>query len=135
MRFATPASPSTPRSSVPAGAPALRTRPAPVQLDLVEHPDRYEIVADLPGVPAEGAEVEFCDGALRIAATRGLEPAPEDGRVLRRERGAQRYERTIAFRDDVEVDAVEASLREGVLRVRIPKAAQARPRQIPIAVH
>ncbi|MDX1650637.1 MAG: Hsp20/alpha crystallin family protein [Myxococcota bacterium] len=118
----------TPPQAAPA-APAAH-RPA---LDVSEHPDRYEIVADLPGVAPGSVEVELRDGWLRIRAERAREATPEDGTPLLRERGEGRFARDVAFRGPIDVDAVEASLRDGVLRVRVPKPASARPRRIPIA--
>ncbi len=114
-------------------APVARTfRPA---LDLIEYPDRYEVVADMPGVVQENVEVEFTDGALQIRGERPSEAAPEEGRVFRQERASGKFGRSVVFRDDVDVEKIEASFSDGVLRVRIPKSEKSKPRQIPVAVH
>jgi HSP20 family protein len=107
---------------------------APV-LDLAEHAEHYEIVVDLPGVAQDDVEVEFKDGALRIRGERPAEPTAENARTLRRERASGRFARTIAFQEDVDVEHIEASFRDGVLRVRVPKSERSRPRQIPVTVH
>ena len=79
-----------------AHAPVARPfRPA---LDLVEYPDRYEVVADLPGVDQKAVEVEFIEGTLHIRGERACEPEGEQARAYRRERTAGSFERSIGFR-------------------------------------
>jgi HSP20 family protein len=114
-------------------APVARGfRPA---LDLIEYPDRYEIVADLPGVEREEVEIEFIDGVLRVRGERTGDALPDEARVYRRERTSGKFSRSIGFRDDVEMDAIDASFRDGVLRVKLPKSEQKKPRQIPVRVN
>jgi len=112
-------------------SPSRAFRPA---LDLLEYPDRYEVVVDMPGVDPKTIEVEFTERALQIRGERNGEAASEEVRVFRQERAAGRFGRSVAFRDDVDVDKIEASYRDGVLRVRVPKAERHRPRQIPIGI-
>lgn len=105
-------------------------RPA---VDLIEHPDRYEVVADLPGIAQKDVEVEFANGVLQIRGER--EALQSDARYFRQERASGRFGRAIAFRDDVQVDHIDAAFRDGVLRVTVPKSEKLKPRQVPIAVH
>jgi len=114
-------------------APAPRSFQPP--LDLAEFPDRYEVVTDLPGAKQEEVTVEFTDGALQIRGELASEATPDDGRVLRRERPAGRFARTVAFRDEIDVEQIEATFRDGVLRVSVPKSERNQPRQIPVEIH
>lgn len=107
-------------------------RPA---FDVVEHPDRYEVVADVPGVARERVEVEFQQGALHVRGERAGEALPESARVAHRGRRHGGFHLTVAFGDDVEVERIEATCRDGVLRVDVPKHERTRPRQIPVVVH
>jgi HSP20 family protein len=115
--------------------------PAPVArlfrpvLDLIEHPDRYEVVADLPGVGQEKVEVEFIEGVLHIRGERAADVLPDEARALRRERASGKFARSVGFRDDIDVDGIDASFRDGVLRVNVPKSERSRPRQIPVTVN
>jgi HSP20 family protein len=106
-------------------------RPA---LDVVEFEDRIELQADLPGLSEKDIDVQFEDGALTLRGERSL-AAPEGGRVLRRERSASRFVRSFALGDEVDVDRIQATMRDGVLRITLPKSERARPRQIPIGVN
>jgi HSP20 family protein len=113
-------------------APAPVARPFRPALDLIEYPDRYEVVADLPGVDQKEVEVEFIEGVLHVRGERAGGSLADGARAHRRERAAGKFQRSIGFRDDVEVDAIDASVRDGVLRVKIPKSERNKPRQIPV---
>ena len=115
--------------------PATVARPFRPAIDLIEYPDRYEVVADLPGVDQKEVEVEFIEGVLHVRGERSAENLPEDARGHRRERATGKFKRAIGFREDIDVDGISASFRDGVLRVKIPKGERNRPRQIPVTVN
>jgi len=116
-------------------APAPVARPFRPALDLIEYPDRYEVVADLPGVDQREVEVEFIESVLRVRGERAADTLSDEARVHRRERATGRFARSIGFRDDVEVDGIDASFHDGVLRVNVPKSERNKPRQIPVTVN
>ena len=116
-------------------APAPVARPFRPALDLIEYPDRYEVVADLPGVDQKAVEVEFIEGVLHVRGERAPGSLADDARAYRRERATGKFGRSIAFRDDIEVDGIDASFHDGVLRVSIPKSERNKPRQIPVTVN
>jgi HSP20 family protein len=113
-------------------APGRPFRPA---LDVIERADGFEVQADVPGFGSAEVEVEFADGVLHLRGERRPETAAEGSRTHLRERGFGRFQRSVALGDDVAVDEIEASVRDGVLRVRVPKSPRSRPRQIPISSH
>lgn len=104
-------------------------------VDVIEHPDHYELVADLPGVAGSDVEIEFSEGVLQVRGERTLPPADESSRVFHQERRAGHFGRTFRFGEDVDVDRIEATFKDGVLRVSIPKSEKTRPRQIPLTVN
>ena len=89
--------------------------------------------ADLPGVPREGLVVEvegetlIIEGELALKMPDGLQPTYA-------EVAQPRYRRAFTLSRELDRDAVEASLSQGVLTVRIPKLAQAQPRRIEVQV-
>jgi len=116
----------------PARAPrAAAARPA---VDLVAYEDRVELIADLPGLTREDIDLQYGDGVLKIRAERELE-VPEDGRVVRRERGARTFSRSFALGDEVDVEGIQAAMKDGVLRITLPKSERVRPRQIEVKVN
>ena len=102
-------------------------------IDLIEAGDHYEVIADLPGITREQVQVEFEDGVLTL---RGERPEPEGTdektRWFRRERRNGAFARAIVFREEVEVAAIEANVKDGVLRVHVPKAERRKPRQVTV---
>jgi HSP20 family protein len=110
-------------------------RPFRPALDLIEYPDRYEVVADLPGVDQKGVEVEFIEGVLHVRGERAGDTLSDEAKAYRRERATGKFARSIGFRDDIEVDGIDASFQEGVLRVNVPKSERNKPRQIPVTVN
>ena len=66
---------------------------------------------------------------------KGMKRPPEDGENVRfhlRERGFGQFSRTIVLPEQVDADRIEAELKSGVLRIRLPKSAAARPKQIEV---
>ena len=108
---------------------------ASTAFDVVEHTDRFEITVDLPGFSREDVEVEYAEGALHLHGERAVEEIAEGARVHLRERRPVRFRRSFALGDRVDVSAIEASFRDGVLRVTLPKSERARPREIPVTTH
>ncbi len=103
------------------------------RFDLVEHADRFEIAVDLPGFRREDVEVEYADGALHLRGRRPAEDLPDGARVHLHERRPLRFRRGFALGDDVDVPAIEATFRDGVLRIKLPKSAKAKPREIKVS--
>ena len=102
-------------------------------LNLWEDAERFVLEAELPGVKADGLDVSVVDDVLSIKGTRPV-PASETGGFLRRERRSGGFVRTIGLPAGVNASGVEATLRDGLLTVTLPKAEAAKPRRIPVKV-
>lgn len=114
----------TERDAAAAFAPAL---------DLEEPKDAYLVHVELPGVPADQVQVSLEGDLLRISGERGLDPerSPQD-ELLRQERRFGRFSRTVRLPERTVADKVRASARDGVVTVHIPKAPDAKARQIKV---
>lgn len=96
---------------------------ASAPVDVFEGEGEFLVYADVPGSKQQDINVQYVDGELRLEATRNLEARchwPTD------------YKRVFAVGPDVDVDNIHAELKDGVLTIRLPKLAAARPRQIAI---
>jgi HSP20 family protein len=108
----------------------------PPRLDLVEKPTGYEILADLPGVDPADIKVSITGNTLRIEGEKRearAEGEPE-GRTHVRERMFLRYQRSIDLPEEVDASRVQANLRNGVLRLTIPRSEAAKSRTIEVKV-
>lgn len=97
--------------------------------DVYKSDTEHLVVLDVPGTTPEGLSVRLEKGLLQIEATPAWE-APEG--AVTREFRAVRYARSFQLGDEVDVDAIRAELRDGVLRIHLPHAASKRARQIDV---
>ncbi|MCY4019345.1 MAG: Hsp20/alpha crystallin family protein [Chloroflexi bacterium] len=103
-------------------------------LDVEENEESYVVRADLPGVSLDDISVNIHDDLLTISAETTSESKDESKRVLVRERRVGKFSRSLRFPIPVKGDSVEAGFENGVLSVTVPKAEDAKPRQIPVTV-
>lgn len=98
--------------------------------DVREDADSITVTLEVPGVRAEDVQVSFHEGVLTVSGER---KAPEDlsGYHLR-ERRTGRFERSFGIRVAVSADSVTGVCKDGLLTVTLPKAPEARPRQVQI---
>lgn len=102
------------------------------EVDVEETPEEFVLRADLPGVPQKDVKVTLLGDTLTIRGERKEEKSEKSGNLLRVERHAGVFERSFTLGAAVRSDGVKASYRDGVLEIRVPKADQARPRDIQI---
>lgn len=93
------------------------------KMDVREGTDQYVISLDLPGVPRENTEIEVTDDQLVIRGTRSAEQQLEGDRYHRVERSFGEFRRALRLPQDVHRDGISAEYADGVLTVRLPKAA------------
>ena len=99
--------------------------------DIYETPGELVLVVDLPGVKPEGLSVTVEDNVLVI---RGVPPAaePEPGEVLLQEFATGEFYRAFQLPADFDTANVQASLKQGVLTLRLPKSERMKPRRIEV---
>ena len=115
----------------PAGV--LASQQPPVWLppaDIEETDDSYVLDVDLPGVNRDDVNIELRDNEVRI--TGELKEKERTGVLRRQTRRVGQFEFTVTLPGDIDPDKVEASLHDGVLTVRLGKAAASQPRQIDV---
>lgn len=88
------------------------------------------LTGDLPGVTADGLEVEFDSGTLSIHGR--VEAGLPGAKLLRSEYGIGDFHRTLRISQDIDVDAITARLDHGVVTIELPIAAKAKPRRIAV---
>lgn len=106
------------------------------RIDLREADDAVEIEAELPGVDEKDIDVQISDTLLTIRGERKFERKEEkegDYRVSERSYGA--FSRSLTLPYAVDPDAVEASFRNGVLKLTLPKPPEAQTRTRRIAIN
>ncbi|MBF8223979.1 Hsp20/alpha crystallin family protein [Halomonas sp. 328] len=101
-------------------------RPA---VDIYERDHALHLLADLPGVTAESLSIEVNDNVLTLEGEIRL-AMPEGATALYAELRGQRFLRRFTLSHEIDGEAIEARLRDGVLHLRLPKKESHRPRRI-----
>ena len=103
-------------------------------VDVLEGKDAYLIHAELPGMKKEDIHVEVKDGSLLLSGERKADALADGVKYRHAERVAAKFWRSFSLPETIKQDSIEATYKDGVLAVRIPKAEEAKPRQIEISV-
>ncbi len=113
---------------------ALRSDGVPFTpvVDIEETPEDFILRADLPGVSQRDVKVSLMGDTLTIRGERKEEKQQKAGSMLRVERTSGVFERTFTLGAPVRSENVKATYRDGVLEIHVPKAEEARQREIPI---
>jgi HSP20 family molecular chaperone IbpA len=122
------------KQEAPLGVPVEATRARPVFLpctDIYERENEMIVVAEMPGVGRDAADVSLEAGELRIAGR--IEKATVDGHQLAyAEYETGDYERTFRISGQIDADHIDATMKNGILRIVLPKSKQATPQKITI---
>ena len=112
------------------GWPALRDMP----VEMYDDKDDLVVKAELPGVTKQDLEVRLADNRLTISAEKKRETEKQDkGRYLA-EVGYGRCVRTLELPAGIMADKAKASLKNGLLEIRIPRTEEAKRKEVKISV-
>jgi HSP20 family protein len=99
-------------------------------VDIEEADDAWIVEADLPGAEHDDIEVDVRDNELIV--TGDIKERERKGILRRRMRRTGQFEYRVTLPGEVDADNVEASLKGGVLTVRVPKSERGRPRRVEV---
>jgi HSP20 family molecular chaperone IbpA len=102
-------------------------------VDIYEDADGITLTADMPGVSKDRLNIEVDKRTLLIEGDAHLE-MPEGIQALYADIRSTRYRRSFSLSPELEPNNIDASLKDGVLTLRIPKRAELRPRKIEVRV-
>jgi HSP20 family protein len=100
-------------------------------VDIFEDPEGITLQADMPGVSKDRLNIQV-DKDMLLIEGEALIDMPEGMEALYADVRATRYHRSLALSSELETGKIEASLKDGVLSLRIPKRAEVRPRKIEV---
>jgi HSP20 family protein len=112
-----------------AGASARRWIPA---MDLVETDEHFVLRADLPGLSEGDVDLSLEQNVLTLSGERKSEHEEQSEGYYRVERASGAFSRSLTLPEGVDGDAITARFDKGVLEVRIPKPAEAKPTRVQI---
>ena len=103
-------------------------------LDVFEDKDSLVVTVELPGLKKEEINLAIHDGVLTVSGERKRETEKKEGETFRSERYFGQFERSVTLPAAVDSTKVTAAYKDGVLTVELPKAEEAKPKQIAISV-
>jgi HSP20 family molecular chaperone IbpA len=102
-------------------------------VDICEDSDGISLLADMPGVSKDRLDIQVdkdtlvIDGVAKLNMAEGMKPLYADVR-------STRYRRSFAISSELDTDNIEASLKDGVLNLRLHKRPESKPRKIEVSV-
>lgn len=103
-------------------------------VDIYETADSLVLKAELPGVSRENIDIQVRDNTLTLKGERRFEREVKDENYLRIERSYGSFQRAFSLPTGVQQDKIKAVFKDGVLEVILPKAEEAKPKQVKIEV-
>ena len=110
--------------------PAER-RTVPPDVDIIETPERSVLVADLPGCDSQSVDIHVENEVLTIRARRA-DDAVADHEASYTEYQGFDFERSFSVSELIDTTRIEATVKDGILRVVLPKAEEAKPKKIAV---
>jgi HSP20 family protein len=101
------------------------------RVNLADTGSELRIEAEVPGLTEKDVTVSLHQGVVTLSGERRT-PAPEGYVPRRQERPSLKFTRSFNLPYRVDADAATATVKDGILTVRVPKAAEAKPRQISV---
>ena len=114
-------------SSSRSPAPLSRWNPA---VDVYTDKDQFTVVVEIPGLKKEEIEISLHDATLSISGERKREESNEQEFLTERSYG--KFQRSLTLPTAVDAEKVKASYQDGLLQVVLPKAEEAKPKQIEV---
>lgn len=102
-------------------------------LDIYQNADNVAVVIELPGMRKEEIEISLHDGTLTIAGER-KSVSGESENAERTERYIGKFRRSVTLPTRVDASKVNATYKDGVLTVTLPKAEEAKPKKIEVSI-
>ena len=103
-------------------------------VDIAEHDDQFVVKAELPGVNKDDVKITLENNILTIHGEKKQEKETKKENYHRVERSYGSFQRSFTLPTTVKSNKIDASYKDGVLQISLPKAEEAKPKQIEVKV-
>jgi len=114
--------------------PALGAWPTVPAVDVIERDDAFELTAEVPGLDEKNIEIKLSNGMLTIRGEKQEEKETKEKEYHISERRFGSFQRNFQLPDGVDAQKVEASFAKGILKVKLPKSAEAKKNERKIEI-
>ncbi len=102
-------------------------------IDVVESKTEFELVAEMPGLKKDDVKISLQDSTLTLSGERKHYGFPEGTTIIRHETHTRPFSRSFELPEEIDTNGIAAELKDGILRIRIPKVEKAQPQEIRIS--
>jgi HSP20 family protein len=103
-------------------------------VDIAERENEYAVRVELPGVSKDDVKITMQNNVLTVRGEKKQEKETKDANYHRLERSYGSFERSFTLPATVKADRIDASYADGILTISLPKADEAKPKQIEVKV-
>ena len=103
-------------------------------VDIKENKDEFAVFAELPGMKKEDVHITFSDGKLVIEGERKKEQEEKEANYHRVERSYGKFCRTFQLPSGIQANKIAADFKDGILKVKLPKSEEVKPKEIEVKV-
>ena len=114
-----------------AGEPTKTERQFLPAVDIFETDEAVTVLAEMPGVEKSGVDINLEDDVLTLKGKREGDVGKDES-VLLKEYESGSYLRRFTVSESIDQDKIEASMQDGILTLKLPKIAPAKPRKIEV---
>ena len=107
-----------------------RTSATSPPIDVVEDVDSFDVLCELPGVEMKDLELTVSGDSLTIKGRKDRADIPDGAKVFKHESWSGDFQRTLSLPSSVDTEKVEAGLVNGLLKIKLPKREELKPRKI-----
>ena len=101
-------------------------------VDISEDESEYLIKMDIPGMDKKDIKVNYQDGRLTVSGERKTETKEEEKDYIRQERYRGSFYRSFTLTDTIKDEEIQATFKDGVLKLVVPKAETVKPKSIKV---
>ncbi len=114
------------------GYSPIRTRTAPSYpaLNIWSNEEGLVVNAEVPGIDVKDIDISVVGETLTLSGARKSEDLEEGSRYHRQERGSGKFNRSVELPFPVDIDKVEATFKNGVLQISLPRSEADKPKKI-----
>lgn len=103
-------------------------------VDIKENKDEFAVFAELPGMKKEDVHITFSDGKLVIEGERKKEHEEKEANYHRVERSYGKFCRTFQLPSGIQANKIAADFKDGILKIKLPKSEEVKPKEIEVKV-
>ena len=104
-------------------------------INIEENDDEFLISAELPGLKKDDIKITFQNNMLKISGEKKEEKEMDKKNFHRVERRYGKFSRSIGIQSGVVLEKIDASFKDGILTVKVPKSEEAKPKEIDVKIN